>query len=151
MACRSNLEDPIRKHIINRIFLQIMKLVIACFRIKILYYLDKSNVLQYFGNVRNNFPTPNIFADVIKVNNLTKLWHAELTWYSPIATHWIRLYGLEYSLRVHAIRPTCHCLIIKVLRFRGIFPEPSGYGTEINCAFIFCTTNVFGGFRCVMA
>ena len=54
-----------------------------------------------------------LFVEIVKDH--TVLWYAKLTWYSPRATHWICIYGLEYGLGSHGFRPAWLCLIIEVV------------------------------------
>ena len=107
-------------------------------------------VFQYFGNVKQNLTVVDDFANVLKVINHSRLWDAKLAWYSPIATWWIYLYDLEHSQGNHVFRLTWPYLIVIVLATRAKFFEPSGYWTEINCTFTFCTTNIFGCFHCII-
>ena len=87
-------------------------------------------------------------AKVVKVMNHTRLWNPVLSWYSPSATCWIYIHGLEYSLGNHSFSTTWSCLIVDVLASPEKFPEPSSYWTMINCAFTFRSTNVFFGCFC---
>ena len=36
-------------------------------------FWGEANVLQYFGNVNQNLPTPNVFSEVMKVKNHDEL------------------------------------------------------------------------------
>ena len=56
-----------------------------------------------------------VFDEIVKVMNDSGLWEANLTWYYTSAISWIRLNGLEHSLRIHGYSATWFCLIIKVL------------------------------------
>ena len=64
--------------------------------------------------------TLDVFAKVVKVMNQTELWDVMLAWYSPSATHWIYLYGLEHNFKINA------CPIAKVFATWAKFPEPLG-------------------------
>ena len=46
------------------------------------------------------------FPKIVKVTNHTGQWNAKLTWYSPSATHWICLYGVEHNLLIQDFRLT---------------------------------------------
>ena len=49
--------------------------------------------MQCFGNVMYYSAALDAFTEVVKVTNHTRLWDAELAWYSPIATRLICLCG----------------------------------------------------------
>ena len=102
------------------------------------------------GNVRQNLADLNIFAEVVKMMCLTGQWNAELTWYSLSVAYQIYIYGLKSSLRIHSLRPAEPCLIVKILATWAKFCEICDYSTVINCAFTFCTMNVFHWFHGVM-
>ena len=68
-----------------------------------------------FGNVKHNSAALNAFTEVVKVMNHIELWYAELTWYSPNATHQICLHDLKPSFWIQTFRPTWPYLIVKVL------------------------------------
>ena len=70
---------------------------------------------------------------------------------SPSATRWIWHYDFEHGLGLHASKSIWSWLIVEVLATQKKFLEPFGYCTVINGIFTFCTTNVFGSFRSVMA
>ena len=61
-------------------------------------YLDASKALQYFDRMKHN---STVFAKVIKVPTHRGQWGAELSWYSPTATHKICLYRLEHGLGLY--------------------------------------------------
>ena len=103
------------------------------------------NIFVTLGTVRD------AFAEILNVTNHTAQWDAELTRYSPSATRLICFHGLEHSLRTHGFRPTLFSQIIKVLAFRAKFLVTPDYCTMVNCTFTFCTSNVSGCFRGVMA
>ena len=54
-------------------------------------------------------------------------------------------YILEHSLGIYDFRTYWPCLIVKIRVTRSKFLRPTGYCTVFNCAFNFCTTNVFWG------
>ena len=92
----------------------------------------------------------------MKVMNSTELWDVDLTQDSPSATHQICLNGFKFAsmvhnLRIHCLRLSWPCLIIKVLATQAKFLEPSDYCTVINYAFTFCLINDFGCFSSIMA
>ena len=67
---------------------------------------------------------------------------------SPEIPPWDQVFNRQ-STTLHNGQVACSkaswpCLIIKVLAIWANFLEPSGYCIVINCAFMFCTTNVFG-------
>ena len=69
----------------------------------------------HVSNCRIQFSSSGyFFSELMKVTNYTGLWGFEFTWYSPSATHWNYLCGLEHSLEIHDFRPTWPCLILKV-------------------------------------
>ena len=76
--------------------------------------------------------------------NSTGLWNVELAWYSLSATHRICWYSSEHDYGIHSYRPTCPCLIIKVLVTQVKFLKPSFHCTVVNCAFTFSEVNFFG-------
>ena len=84
-----------------------------------------------------------VFAEETKC---TGLWDVELAKYSLVDTRWIFFNALEYCLRNYGFKPTWTFLIVEILANQANFLEPSGESTAINCAFFFCTTNVFGCF-----
>ena len=47
--------------------------------------LQKSNVLQYYGNMTYNLVAPDAFAKIMKFTYQICLWDAKLTWYSASA------------------------------------------------------------------
>ena len=53
-------------------------------------YWDETKILQYFGNLRHNLTTLNVFAEVVKVTN-----HIELSPPDTLlnASHWICFFG----------------------------------------------------------
>ena len=110
-----------------------------------------SNVLQYFGYLAQNSPALDVFIKVVKVMNHTGLWDTELAWYSLSATRQICLYGLEQGLGIHGFKLTWSCLVVEVLSIQVKFLRLFAYCTEINCTFTFCTTNILGCIRGVMA
>ena len=82
----------------------------------------------------------------MKMMNHTRLWDAELVWYSLKTTQWIC-----YILRIHDFKPTWQCLIIEVLATQGKSLELfGGYFTMINCTVTYCPTNIFGCFHNVI-
>ena len=99
-------------------------------------YEGESKVLQYFCNMRHNSTVPNVLAEVMKGTNYTGLWDAKLVWYSPKLPQWLRAWPSNLWFKF-----TSTCWIIEVLATEAKFLEPSGYGTEIKCAFIFHSTN----------
>ena len=107
---------------------------------------SESKVLQLFGNEEYSWAALYIFANFVKVNNYTGLRDAELTWYSPRATHQICLQGLEHSLWIHDLRTTWYCPIVEVLATWAKFFLLYGYSNVINCVFVFPPTNIFGCF-----
>ena len=90
--------------------------------------------------MRHNSAALDASAEVTKVNNHTL----------PDTLRMLLISDLEQDLGIHISRSTWSCLIIKVLETWGKFLQPSGNSTEINCAFTFCTTNVFSFFYGVM-
>ena len=77
-----------------------------------------------------------VFVEVMKLMNDTRLWNAKLTSYSPGDTHWICFYGLEHSIGIYGFRPTWTCLIIEILAIWAKFLEPD-YDTVVKCTFTF--------------
>ena len=91
------------------------------------------------------------FVDIMKGMNHYGLWDVELIWHPLSTTYQICHYDFEHSLRIHSLRPTWPCLIIKFVANWAKFLEPSDYKTVINCTFTFHTANVFSCFCSVMA
>ena len=86
--------------------------------------------------MRNNSIVPDNFAEeVVKVTYLIGLWNALFLLYSPSVTHLICLKGLEHSLGIHGLKPTCR--IVEILATRVKFLQPSGYSTVTNFTFTF--------------
>ena len=80
-----------------------------------------------------------------------ELWDAEFAGYSLSATPGICLDDLKHILRIHSLRPTCPCLVVKLLATWVKFVEPSGYCTVINCTLTFHSMKFFGCFHSIMA
>ena len=55
-------------------------------------YEGESKVLQYFGNIKNNYTPKEVFAYIRKMTNHTGLGDAKLAWYFLSTTHLICLY-----------------------------------------------------------
>ena len=86
-------------------------------------YESKSNVLQYFGNVKHYLEVVDTFA--------------ELAWYSPSISQLIGLHGVNHRLVIYGFIPVRICLIVYVISSRAKFLQRSPYCTVINYAFTF--------------
>ena len=69
----------------------------------------------FWKYVRHNSAASDAFDEVMKVMNYIGLWNIELARYSPNITCRICLYGLECSLRTHALRLIWPSLIVDIL------------------------------------
>ena len=131
-------------HIISQILIKVNPDFWKFYFVKLLLGWIKSFAI--FGSMRHNSSAPEACAKAVKMTNHTRLWDANLAWYSLRVTHQIFLYSLELGLKIHGFRPTWPCLMIKVLVTEAKFLEPSAYCTLMPCAFIFHAINAFGCF-----
>ena len=68
-------------------------------------------VVQHF----NHYITESPLCWVCEVINHTRMWDANFASHSSSSTHRISLYGLEYALGFHSIRPIWPSLIVEIL------------------------------------
>ena len=104
------------------------------------FYLDKSNVLQHFGNIRNNSVIARVFVWG---------WEGdEPHWTVWCWVHQIlsKCYSPDLPL---SLSTASESTVLGSLHLA--FLQPSGYCTVINCTFIIHTINIFGRFDGVMA
>ena len=107
-------------------------------------------VKGYDDDDDDNLVTPYAFVEVVKVTNPTRLWDANIAWYSPSVNCQICLYGLKHIFRIHIFKPIWLYLIAEVCSTQVKCLQTSGYWTVFNCSFTFCMTNVIGCFYSIM-
>ena len=101
----------------------------------------------YILLTRQNSVALYAFAKVMNMMNHMGLWDTKFAWFSLRATHYICLSGLEFMV----LRLQDFAWSSKFLQAMQKFLKPPGYSTMINCAFTFCTIDVFGCFLSIMA
>ena len=99
-------------------------------------YNDETKVLQYIGNLRPNSTTLNASADVVKVTDHTRLWDAELTWYT-LQVLLVRLAFMDWNIAWQFLVLAYLTLpFFEVLAIQAKFLKQSGFCDQFHLSHI---------------